>query len=222
MKLGHRFRETALLREALTHPSYAHEHPGEKDNQRLEFLGDSVVQLVVTQLLLAARPAWPPGKLSRARTRLVGTEALAELCAELDLPGSLRVGRGAGKGGDVERAKPRADLFEAVIGAVFLDGGLAAAKAELIPLFEPRIAALVDVADPVTRLQEWCQAQSPAVTWRYEERGASGPDHAREFCIAVVLERGGEGGRSTGEGRGPSKDDARRAAAADMLAKLGR
>jgi ribonuclease-3 len=221
VNLVHRFRQPALLREALTHRSFSHEHKGEPDNQRFEFLGDSVVQLVVTEMLLVRRPTWPPGKLSRARTRLVDTAALAELCAQLDLPASMRLGRGAGKAGDVERDKPRADLFEAVIGAVFLDGGLDAARAELVPLFDPRIAALVDEADPVTRLQEWCQAQSPAVTWRYEERGSSGPDHARQFDMAVILIRASTT-MHTGLGQGSSKDDARRAAAADALAKLGR
>lgn len=210
MTVPHAFRDPRLLDQALTHPSYANEHPGTPDNQRFEFLGDAVVGLVVTEMLFEARPDWPEGSLHRARVSLVRTETFARLAEHLGLVEPLRVARGL-----VPSEKMRADAFEAVVGAVWLDGGLPAARAVLTPLFRTMIEELAPEApiDARSRLQELAEARSLRVLVRH--LGHEGPPHAPTFSAEVEV-----AGVTYGPGRGTSKRAAATAAAALALAAL--
>lgn len=208
--------DSLLARIALTHPSHAHEHPGLPDNQRLEFLGDAVLGLCASELLFARFPDADEGFLTQARARLVSTEALALWAREHGVSAALDTGRG----GAAIRESPKAlaDAVEALLGAVFLEGGLPAARAACGRVLEARLAALERgpvVPDPKTALQETLQALGrPAPA--YELVAAEGPAHRRSFRVVVSV-----GGARLGEGRGSSKRGAERGAAAEALALLG-
>jgi ribonuclease-3 len=212
VKLSHTFRDPRLLEQALTHPSWLNEHPATADNQRLEFLGDAVVGLVVTELLYEAHPDWQEGELSRARAALVGTESFAALAEHLGLPGQLRRERGMVQPG----RKVLADAFEAVVAAVWLDGGLEAARAFVRPLFEERARALEQRAsvDARSRLQELLEGQGKPRP-EYTVDHVSGPAHARIFHTSVLAD-----GRRFGPAPGASKRASAAAAAALALAEL--
>jgi len=204
------------LGQALTHPSYANEarHGRRDDYQRLEFLGDAVLQLCVSEALVRTRPDAREGELSRMRARLVSTEALAAFARELDLGSALRLGRGADAAGERHQANVLADALEAVIGAVYLDRGAAAAEAVVAAILarsEPDVAA---ERDPNFDLQERVPALGGAAP-RYELVDASGPDHRREFHVRVEAM-----GRALGEGRGRSKKAAEQEAARQGLLAL--
>lgn len=210
MKVAHLFRDGALLGQALTHPSFANEHPGTLDNQRLEFLGDAVVGLVVTEILYAVRPDWPEGSLSRARSSLVRTETFAKLAEDLELGPSMRLAKGV-----AARGKLLADAFEAVTAAVWLDGGLDAARAFLEPLLRPLVEALPEDApiDARSRLQELAEARGLPIAFR--NVGKDGPPHAPIFTAEVVLD-----GVTYGPVTAPSKRGAAAAAAKLALAAV--
>ena len=129
--LGYAFRDPALLRTAFTHPSFGYEHDGTRGNERLEFLGDAVIDLVVADLLFDAHPEWNEGDLTRARRGLVNNRNLAGYARDMDLGRFVRLGRGERRAGGAERERLLGNLFEAVVGALYLDGGLAAATAFL-------------------------------------------------------------------------------------------
>ncbi len=217
--LGHTFSERSLLLQALTHPSFVHEqterHLG--DNQRLEFLGDAVIQLVVSEALMATLPLDAEGKLTRQRSRIVRREGLQQAAEALGLGVHLRLGRGEEQSGGRGKPSVLADAFEALAGALFLDAGYAATAAVVRRLLDPLLVrAQRDrrAVDAKSRLQELTQGAygcSPS----YELQGTAGPDHAKRFTVAALLK-----GRVWGRGVGGSKKAAAQAAAAEVLARL--
>jgi ribonuclease-3 len=214
-RLGHRFRERALLRRALTHPSFAHEEGAPTQHyERLEFLGDAVLDLVVSEMLMERSPEADEGLLSRARAAAVNRQALAARARALQLDAVVRLGEGERRSGGQEKPSILADVFEAVIGAVYLDGGLEPVRA-LIEKLPPELAELEGPErDPKSRLGEALQARGEAPP-RYEVRGERGPDHAKEFEVAVLI-----GDRVAATAVGRSKREAEQAAAAEALATL--
>ena len=207
-RLGHGFARPELLVEALTHPSMA----AGAHNQRLEFLGDRVLGLVIAEALVAADPQATEGDLAPRLNALVRKETCAEVAAELDLGAALRMGRSEMLTGGRRKTALLGDAMEAVIAAVYLDGGLEAARALILRAWGERIAAVQAVGrDPKTALQEWAQARGlppPA----YLDLDRQGPDHAPVFSVEARL----EDGRSA-EGRAASKRAAQQAAAEALL-----
>jgi ribonuclease-3 len=202
----------AHLEEALTHPSYANEHKGEaRDNQRLEFLGDAVLGLCVSELLMDRFPEAREGELSLMRASLVNTDALAAWAREALLGEALRLGRGADAAGERTQKNVLADAVEALVGAVYLDLGLESArKVSRAIVTEPleRLASGPRLGrDPKSELQERVQARGGASP-KYRVVEAIGPDHNREFVVAVDVD-----GEVLGEGRGRSKKQAEQEAA---------
>jgi ribonuclease-3 len=215
-RLAHRFRSRELLEQALTHGSRAYEQGDvSRGNERLEFLGDAVLNLVVSERLMELWPDAPEGALSRARAAAVNMTALADCARGLGLGEWIRLGRGEDSSGGREKPSILADVFEAVLGALYLDGGFAAARGFLLREFADRLLD-PDVlrSDPKTRLQEQVQERGdPAPT--YETVAERGPDHAREFEVVVRV-----AGRVLGRGVGRSKRVAEQAAAQHALAEL--
>lgn len=215
--LGHGFRARELLLEALTHRSYRNEHAEVRcDNERLEFLGDAVLQLGVSVLLMARCPEYREGQLSLTRSQVVSEPALAQVGEAMGLGRYLRLGRGEARTGGRHKPSLVADALEALIGAVYQDAGPLAAQAIVARLFEDRVARVVDDlrADFKSRLQEVVQAggdQRP----RYQVLAESGPVHQRVFEVAVLI---GEETVATGMGR--SKREAEQRAAELALAML--
>jgi len=183
--LGHEFRCADLLRLALTHRSC-----GNPNNERLEFLGDGVLNMVVAELLFHARPNVPEGDLSRLRARIVRERTLAEVARSLELGDHVLLGPGELKSGGFLRDSILADALEAVIGAVFLDGGFDAAHGLVERLMTARIQALPDaeaLKDPKTRLQELLQARAFRLP-EYEVIDERGADHDRSFTVICTVE----------------------------------
>lgn len=217
-RLGYRFRNESLLRLALTHPSIAHEAPGATPhNQRLEFLGDAVLGLVLTRELYEKFPDFGEGPLTKARAQLVNRRTLAGEAARLGLGEHLILSRGEETSGGRERQGALADACEALLGAVFMDGGYEAAREFILRCFHDTlgtIAALPNFDNPKGELQELLQAGSPDAP-RYDLTFSSGPDHDRIFECAVF-----HGGAELGRGRGKSKKEAESQAAQAALQKL--
>ena len=212
--LGHVFRDPLLLRQALTHSSYHHEHPQDEvpANERLEFLGDAVFHFVAADVLYDAFPDAPEGRLTTLRAALVRTESLAAIAEDLDLAPYLRVSRGESTIDGRGRQSILADALEAVIAAVYKDAGLTRARTVVQRLLTPRIAA----ADPAAgnakgRLQETIQA-AEGITPFYRVVERSGPVHATEFVVEVVA-----GDRVLGSGQGIGKRQAEQRAAEHAL-----
>ncbi|HUZ06856.1 MAG TPA: ribonuclease III, partial [Candidatus Paceibacterota bacterium] len=202
-RLACRFRDENLLRLALTHPSVAHENgvAGEH-NQRLEFLGDAVLQLVLTQKLYEKFPAFNEGPLTKARAKLVNRKTLAERARAIDLGAHLILSRGEDTHGGRERASTLADAFEALLGAIFLDGGFEAAREYILREFGAafgELSALPNMENPKGELQELLQARSPEPP-EYRVISATGPDHDRVFECTVH-----HGGVELARGSGKSK-----------------
>ena len=213
-RLGHRFDRPELLRLALTHRSWCAEHDDDEDNERLEFLGDAVLGLVVTDHLYRDNVAMAEGGLAKARAAVVSSEALADTAADLGLGEALLLGKGEDATGGRTKRSILADALEAVIGAVYLDGGIDAVRRSVLPLLTSRIDAATagpGDADHKTRLQE-LSAREFGHLPRYEVEG-TGPDHDRQFSATVLID-----GRARGEGRGRSKKEAEQAAARAALA----
>jgi len=209
--LGHRFENRALLLRALTHKSFG----GETSNERLEFLGDRVLGMVVAETLYAAHPSWEEGALAVRLNGLVRRETLSQIAGEIDLGRYLRLAKGEDEQGG--RAKPAilADAMEAVIAAVYLDGGLGAARGVVSRLWADYFSnRATPPKDAKTALQEWSVAKGRGQP-RYETLTRSGPDHAPIFVVAAVLPDGAKG-----EGRGPSKRVAEQEAAQTLLNHL--
>lgn len=222
---GYRFSDEALLKLALTHTSFANERSrnGHGDsNQRLEFLGDSVLSTVISKYLYDEFPAMPEGKLSRFRAQLVCEKSLAEIATSLELGSFMRLGRGERQTGGAEKPSLLADCTEALIAAVYLDGGLEAAAAFVLErLGFARLiaeqAAYFGHSDFKTELQEFFR--SPDVQIEYEITGTSGPDHAPVFNAEVRLCRDGKL-FCRAAGSGSSKKAAEQDAAAGALRLL--
>jgi ribonuclease-3 len=185
--IGYRFREPALLDEALTHATAA-KAKDRANYQRLEFLGDRVLGLVIADMLFEAFPTAKEGELSKRLSDLVRRDTCADVAREWGLAGYIRLGAGEASSGGSKRAPILADVCEALIGAVFLDGGFSAAQALVRGGFEDRMRARHQPSqDPKTALQEWAQARGlPTPVYRTEER--SGPDHAPRFTIRVEVD----------------------------------
>ncbi len=209
-RLGHVFRDTALLRLALTHPSIAHEQGAPvQHNQRLEFLGDAVLQLILTRELYEKFPDFGEGPLTKARAKLVNRRSLAEKGKALDLGAHLIVSRGEAAHGGRERPSALADTFEAVVGAIFLDGGFSAAEQFVERHFHEAYGALSGIPileNPKGELQELLQARSSEAP-QYHVVSTSGPDHDRVFeCI--VQHEGKELARGTGKSKKAAESEA--------------
>ena len=200
-KLGYVFHRPELLENALYHSSYANEHRGAgiSSNERLEFLGDAVLGFVTAEYLYAKHPDMPEGDLTRIRAALVCEESLHEVAQYLGLGEYLRLGRGEELGGGRRRPSILADATESVFAAVYLDGGMDAAR---------------DLIHRVL-LDKEQEERKPDQTLRYEMVGASGPDHARVFAFRVLLN-----GQVAGTGEGRSKKEAEQAAAHCALERL--
>jgi ribonuclease-3 len=217
-RLLHPFSDPELLQRALTHRSWANEHDG-ADNERLEFLGDAVLSAAITPLLLERYPDAREGQLARLRSRLVRTATLAAIAREIGLGDALRLGRGEEASGGRDRDSVLEDALEAVVGAVFVDGGFEPARALVLRWFEGRVRRFGSEVntwnDPVSALQELTQERD-GETPRYVDLSSSGPDHEPRFEVAVYV---GERRVATGVGR--RKKTARRAAADAALRELG-
>lgn len=213
------FRDMSLLFRALTHPSYQNENSGEieYDNQRLEFLGDAVLDFIAGELLFQRLPDAPEGRLTRLRAAMVRTETLAEIAKRVQVNQALLLGRGEEENGGRTRQSNLCAAFEAVVGALYLDQGLESSKTFVLPLFEERLEDLIEKEfdkDPKSRLQEWTQKHLN-LTPIYEVVNSSGPDHDKTFVIAVQV-----GDRTLASGTGRNKRLAAQNAARQVLDNL--
>ncbi len=214
VRLGYRFADPKLLVEALTHSSAA--GPSKPSYERLEFLGDRVLGLSVADMLTVAFPNVPEGELSRRLTALVRSETCADVANELGLGAELRLGPGESQSGGRRKETILGDAAEAVIGAIYRDGGPAAAAAFVERFWRPRLERTVAAhRDPKSELQEWAQGRGLPLP-NYREVARSGPDHEPEFILMVEVP-----GTDGAEGRGRSKRLAEQAAAEALLVQLG-
>ena len=216
-KIGYAFRDRTLLENALTHSSYANEHrdKGMPSNERLEFLGDSILGLVVADHLYRNRPDLPEGDLTRIRAALVCEGSLVEVAKALDLGSYLKLGRGEESGGGRKRPSIQADAVEAMLAAVYLDGGIGQARKLIHNLIlNQEREKIANGRDYKTALQELVQRESGQVL-SYRLVGESGPDHAKCFSMEVLLN-----GQPIGAGEGRSKKEAEQAAAKAAVGKL--
>ncbi|MFQ5557756.1 MAG: ribonuclease III [Acidimicrobiales bacterium] len=215
--LGHEFANPDLLTLALTHRSWCAEHVGQVSNERLEFLGDAVLGLVVTSHLFERYPDLPEGQLAKTRASVVSAAALAEIGATLGVGPCLRLGKGEDASGGRTKASILADAVEAIIGAVYLDGGLTPARSLILARMGEQIELAADTpgeTDHTTRLQELAAREGHNhPRYRIDE---SGPDHAKRFHATVVV------GPVTGTGEGSSKKEAEQQAAGMAWAALDR
>jgi ribonuclease-3 len=218
-RLGYAFRKPELLREAVTHKSFLNEarDADEKDNERLEFLGDSVLDLAVSERLCTIYPASPEGELSKMKSRIVSERALARVGSKLELGRYLVLGKGEEMTGGREKPSLLADALEAVIAAVYRDGGFEAARNFILDTFSEEFASLAlgkGGVDYKTELQEYCQREYDTLP-RYQVLSESGPDHAKIFEVQINIRS-----RSAGTGKGRSKKEAEQQAAKKALEKL--
>ena len=215
--LGYTFRDGALLRNALTHSSYANENGGRlPDNERLEFLGDAVLGFVTADYLYRTMPGHPEGELTRVRAELVCEKNLAAAAAKIRLGEQILLGRGEEQGGGRKRDSIVSDAMESVLAAAFLDGGLDAAKGiiERLILSDAPPAGKVRGGDYKTAFQELIQRQKDQ-TIHYVLVGESGPDHDKRFDVEVIVN-----GKIEGVGSGSSKKRAEQAAAKNAMEAL--
>jgi ribonuclease-3 len=216
-RLGYRFRRPEHLRCALTHRSAV---PGDRaaheSYQRHEFLGDRVLALAVAGMLYIEHPMAEEGELARRLNSLVRRETCADVATSLDVGPAIRLGAGERKSGGRANEAILGDVMEAIIAAIYLDGGFDEARAFVERHWRPRMAALSGpLRDAKTTLQEWAQGKGmPTPVYRAIER--SGPDHAPSFVVEVAV-----GSERLGEGRGKSKREAEQAAATDVLVRQG-
>jgi len=238
--LGHTFRSPGLLEQALTHSSWFAENPGPRvassdgadssaaggqvpalangDNEKLEYLGDAVLTLIVSESLLRAFPGWREGQLSKARASLVNANALTEASRRLGIGDRLRLGRGEEKTGGREKSSLLADAYEAVVAAIYLDGGLDAARAFVErSLLETAVLQRMDQLgelDHKSRLQEMIHAHGWASP-EYRVVSESGPDHKKVFEVEVRV-----AGHASAFGTGMNKKEAEQAAAREVITQL--
>ncbi len=215
-RLGYSFQDRALLENALTHSSYANENRsrGLESNERLEFLGDSVLGMVTADYLYRRHPDLPEGDLTRTRAALVCESSLVEVAGALDLGSYLKLGRGEDSGGGRERPSIRADAVEAVIAAIYLDGGIGSARKFIQRFILDRESEHSASRDYKTTLQELVQ-RTPGRNIAYRLVRESGPDHCRVFTMEVTV---GDAVMGCGEGR--SKKEAEQNAAKAAIEQL--
>jgi ribonuclease-3 len=218
-RIGYKFRNSLLLAEALTHPSLGHETQRYHfDNQRLEFLGDAILQLVISEHLFRRFGGEAEGQLTKLRSRLVSSETLKMHAAALDLGRYLLMGRGEETSGGRDRTSTLADAFEALIGAIYLDGGLDSAREFILTQAHSDLAQLAEEPieiNPKGQLQELLQSISPRSPV-YELISQSGPEHEKTFVVQAVWE-----GIVLGQGSGRSKKQAETAAALEAMKLKG-
>ncbi len=210
---AHAFADPALLRQALTHRSAGAPH-----NERLEFLGDAVLGLIVSEALYARWPKADEGSLTRARAELVRESSLAEVARRLAIGERLTLGPGEMKSGGHRRDSILSDALEAVIGAIYLDAGFEACRRVVLPWFEQAVSAVPASKvgkDAKTRLQEWLQGRQKPLP-QYELKSESGEEHARVFVVRCVL----ADPVVAGEGEGGARRAAEQAAAGAVLERL--
>ena len=221
--IGYSFSDRALLVQALTHRSRAHEDQSNVDNESLEFLGDAVLGLVIADWLFREFPMRDEGWKSKMKALLVAGPTLAAIGSELGLGRYLLLGKGEEKTGGRQKPSMIADTFEAVVGAIYLDGGVEKVVTLIHKVFavsfekigEGHIDLTETTRDWKSSLQEWAQARGQALP-RYRLSGQSGPDHQKEFSVEVLLDNG-----AVGRGEGHSKKEAEQHAARNILRELG-
>ena len=216
--IGYTFSDKDLLTCALTHPSYSKEQGQIQHNQRLEFLGDAVLGLVLAESLFTDLPSDREGVLTRYRSMLVKGEQLSELARELSLGSFLKIGEAEAAQGGRDRSSILEDAFEAVVGAIYLDGGVEAVSCSMKKIYGPlatRVEAQITKHNPKGKLQEHFQPQlgNDAISYRLIE--TSGPDHLREFTVEVWVD-----GLCMGKGLGNSKKNAEEEAARVALSHI--
>lgn len=221
--LGYTFRDLGLLEHALTHRSRAHEDAsgGVIDNESLEFLGDAVLGFVVADLLFTRFPTHSEGYKSKVKAGIVSAASLARLAEEMDLGRFVLLGRGEEKTGGRQKQAILADSFEAVIAAIYLDGGIEAARAFIVSCMDPlivvagaRAADATFTADWKSALQEWLQAEGRGLPV-YRLAAAEGPDHRKRFVVELLV-----GGEVVATGAGRAKKEAEQLAAREALTSL--
>ncbi len=217
-RLGLSFRDWRLLMRALTHTSYLNEHPEAlEDNERLEFLGDAILDFVVGEWLYHRFPEMREGDLTRLRAALVCREQLGEFARAVGLQRALLLGRGAESNDGRYRDTLLSATFEALVGALYLDQGLEAVRAFVLPLLPATVEHILSEhldEDPKSRLQAWAQGQGYGAPV-YRTVHVEGPEHQREFTVEVLLN-----GEPWGRGSGPSKREATKAAAREALQRV--
>ena len=228
-RMGYRFRDIGYLERALTHSSYSNETGARNHhllcNERLEFLGDSVLSLITSDYLYARYPELPEGDLTRIRAATVCEEALASYSEKLGLGEFLLLGKGEGQSGGAKKPAINADAFEAILAAIYLDAGsmngMKTVADFLLPFIRQAVEALPEVGtshiDSKSRLQEFVQQdKEQKETLEYRLTGESGPDHAKTFTVELYL-----GSNCIGHGKGHSKKQAEQAAARAALELFG-
>ena len=216
-KIGYEFKNKTYIQTALTHSSFANEHKEFNYNERLEFLGDSVLGLVVSDYLFRARNDLPEGKLTRLRANVVCEESLSAVARKINLGDHLFLGKGEKTSGGSDRDSILADATEAVIAAIYLDGGFDQAKDFILSNLRDTIAKNIEgniFRDYKTILQEIIQGNNGKIS--YKLVGESGPDHNKEFEMQVKC-----GQDTIGIGKGKNKKEAEKEAARDALVKMG-
>lgn len=215
------FQNPALLTQAMTHKSYAREHPDAGgDNERLEFLGDAILTFLCGEFLFARYPDKPEGALTPLRASLVDATQLGKFAIELSLRQHLRLGRGVEGSGGRDNARLLSSAFEALVGAYFLDqrSQIDPVRHFVFPLFASVVETLADPTQNINEksaFQEWALAELGRIP-SYAIVAESGPDHAKEFTAVVSID-----GKRYGQGQGRRKQDAEKAAARDALQRLG-
>ncbi|MFP3882244.1 MAG: ribonuclease III [Actinomycetota bacterium] len=214
-RIGHSFSDPALLRLALTHRSVSSDDPARNDNERLEFLGDAVLQFVITDLLYESYPQLAEGQMAKVRAAVVSRDTLAEVARSLDLGTYVELAPSEEATGGREKDSILADTAEAIIGAIYLDGGLEPARRVVLDLWTDKVAERSrqpGVKDYKTRLQELVARDGARPAYEVE---GTGPDHDRRFTARVTVD-----GKEYGTGEGRSKKEAEQEAAARALESL--
>jgi ribonuclease-3 len=217
--IGIEFKNKNLLQQALVHRSYLNEHPRFKleSNERLEFLGDAVLELIVSFLIFRKLPDYPEGVLTNIRSCLVRTSTLAEIARKFNLGSFLLLSRGERELGGTENSTLLANCLEAVIGAIFLDQGIKKVEKFLLEILEPKLEKVLKsqkFKDPKSLFQELIQAEEK-ITPEYQVIGEAGPDHDKVFTVALRV-----GKKTWAEGTGKSKQEAEEKAAQAALEKI--
>ncbi len=217
-RIGYKFRNPIILHEALTHASAAHGQKGIANYERLEFLGDRVLGLAIAEHLFHVFPAAPEGELARRFNKLVQKATCAAVAAEISLGSHIRLGDSEARAGGRKKDSILADCCEALLGAIYLDGGWEPVKTFILTYWVPHMAETVELVpvDAKTTLQEWVQGRGETRLPRYVKIGSSGPDHAPLFVYEVRVE-----GLEPARGKGRSRRAAEQSAAEAMLIREG-
>lgn len=215
-RLGYRFKNPDLLRDALTHKSFLNEnrHLNIRDNERMEFLGDAVLDLVVSDLLYNKFPEMREGGLSKKRSSIVRESALYSIATDLGLGPNILMGKGELQSGGGEKSSLLADTFEAVVAAIYLDGEVGAARRFIDGIFTPLLDIASGVKDYKSQFQELCQKDS-LMAPNYKVINSSGPDHDKLFDVELEV-----GGKAISRGQGKSIKEAERQAAKEALREM--